>query len=275
MISFRLKHPEMGSATSATSYPNRQKPPTNRPSRLSNTSLRRSDYRPIHDTAFPSKVGDQRQLHTKHPSHLETRTFKQSSQPTERPAHLGNVNLYTKTTSSLDNLDTAFPKTVISKVLLPTNHPGTLANSYQHRTQDQSHVSYDNNNLKMGDSHEYENNLEIIQERLRPNATEYPHNRALPLRIKPHGMEISNPNFPDNSKNIQGFQEGNEDLGEKQTYAGFSVHSDRNDQPTGQQIRYLRKPRMKIGPEFMFENPENTTYSDNGEFVLEPVTNEQ
>ena len=185
----------MGSATSATSYPcpNRQKPPTDRPSRLSNTSLRRSEYRPTHDTAFPSKEGNQR---------------------------------------------------TISKRLLPINHPSTLTNSYQYSTQDQSNVSDDNNNLKMGEPREYENNLEILQERLRTNATEHHRDRALPPRIKPRD-------------------------------AGFGVHSDRDDQPPYQHIRYLRKPRMKIGPEFMFENPENTTYSDNGEFVLEPVTNEQ
>ena len=255
----------MGSATSATSYPypNRQKPPTDRPSRLSNTSLRRSEYRPIHDTAFPSKVGNQRQLPTKHSSHLETRTFKQKSQPTERPDRLGNVNLNTKTNFSLDNSDTAFPKTVISKGLLPTNHPSTLANPYQHSIQDQIHVSGDNNNLKTGDSHEYENKLEIIQERLRSNAAEYPHDRALPQE-----MEIGDPNFPDNSNNMHGFQEGNAYLGEKHTYAGLTTSRLTN-------VRYLRKPKMKIGPEFMFENPENTTYSDNGEFVLEPVTNEQ
>ena len=237
----------MGSATSATSYPyqNRQKPPTDRPSRLSNTSLPRSEYRPIHDTAFPSKVGNQRQLHTKHPSHLETRTLKQKSQPTERPARLGNV-----------------------KGLLPTNHPSTLANSYKHSSQDQSHVSDNNNSLKLGDSLEYENNLEIIQEWLRPNAMEYPHDRALPPHIKSQEMEIGNPNFPDNLNNMHGFQKGNEDLGEKHTYAGLTTSRLTN-------VRYLRKPRMKIGPEFMFENPENTTYSDNGEFVLEPVTNEQ
>ena len=111
----------------------------------------------------------------------------------------------------------------------------------------------------MGDSHEYENNLEIIQERLRSNAAEYPHDRALPQE-----MEISNPNFRDNSNNMHGFQEGNEYLGEKHTYAGLTTSRLTN-------VRYLRKPRMKIGPEFMIENPENTTYSDNGEFVLEPV----
>ena len=260
----------MGSATSATSnpYPNRQKPPTERPSRLSNTFLLGSEYRPDHDTAFPSKVGDKRQLPTKQPGHLETRIFKQKSQPTERPARLGNVNLHAKTHFALDNSDTAFPKTAISKGLLPTNHQSTLANSYQHSTQDQSYVSDDNNNLKMGDSYEYENDLEIIQERLRPNATEYHHDRALPLHIKSKEMEIGNPNFPDNSNNMHGFQEVNEDLGTKHTYAGLTTSRLTN-------VRYLRKPRMKIGPEFMFENPENTTYSDNGEFVLEPVTNEQ